>query len=170
MAKHAAPSAEPDDGIQPLDQSELRKYPGYFLARARYMAFKTFDAHIGADLELRPVEFALMVLLGSNRKATQKQLSVALGVAQPNMTGVLRKLEARGLLGRTRAEKDKRMQYVTLSAAGGSLLARANAASQGMDRAWMTDLSKAEQAMLMELLEKLTVRRRPRPDEAGLPA
>ncbi|MDB5874971.1 MAG: uncharacterized protein JWQ07_4413 [Ramlibacter sp.] len=158
MAKSAASPAD-SSGLQPLDQSELKKHPGYFLARARFIAFRTFEQHIGELHDLRPVEFALMVLLGSNRQATQKQLSQALGVAQPNMTGVLRRLEGRGLLERTRAEADKRMQYITLSPAGTKLLQQANAAGKGMDKVWLGGLTKAEQAMLVELLEKVTIAR-----------
>ena len=156
MAKTTASPVE-TDGNQPLDQSELRKHLGYFLARARFFAFRTYEKHIGAVHDLRPVEFALMILLDSNRMATQKQLSHALGVAQPNMTGVLRRLEGRGLVTRTRGEKDKRMQYITLSAEGAKLLRQANAAGKGMDKAWLGVLSSGEQAVLVQLLEKVTI-------------
>ncbi|MBI2769799.1 MAG: MarR family transcriptional regulator [Burkholderiales bacterium] len=156
MAKNSSSPPE-TGGVQPLDQSELKKHPGYFLARARYIAFRTFDQHIGEAHQLRPVEFALLVLLGSNRDATQKQLSRALGVAQPNMTGVLRRLEGRGLLERTRAEMDKRMQFITLTTAGAKLMRQATAAGKGMDQDWLGRLSPAEQAMLVELLEKVSL-------------
>lgn len=145
------------DGSGPLDQSELREHVGYFLARARFIAFRTFDRHIGEGFQLRPVEFALLVLLGSNRYVTQKQLAQSLGVAQPNMTGLLRRLEERGLIERTRAQKDKRMQFITLTAAGTKLTRQAVAAGKGMDQGWLRRLSKAEQAMLVELLEKVAL-------------
>ena len=158
MAKKTAiPAAS--NGSDRLDQSALKQYAGYLLARARFIAFRTYEAHIGAVHDLRPVEFSLMVLLEGNGQATQKQLSLALGVAQPNMTGVLRRLEGRGFLDRTRGEKDKRMQFITLSPAGAKLLRQANAAGKGMDNAWLGNLTKAEQAMLMELLEKVTIAR-----------
>lgn len=156
MAKRASGAAEPE-GMTPLDQSALTKHLGYFLARARFFAFRMFDRHVGEAHGLRPVEFALMILLDSNGKATQTQLSQALGVAQPNMTGVLRRLEERQLLERTRGERDKRMQFITLSAAGTKLLRQANVAAKGMDKAWLARLSRAEQAMLAELLDKMTL-------------
>jgi DNA-binding MarR family transcriptional regulator len=154
MAK--APQPEGAAGT-PLDQTALKQYAGYFLARARFVAFRKFEQHVGTPHGLRPVEFSVMVLLDSNRDVTQKQLSQALGVAQPNMTGVLRRLEERGLVERTRAEQDKRMQFITLTAAGSQLLRQAVAASQGMDERWMHRLTAAERAMLVELLEKLTL-------------
>jgi len=144
-------------GDRNLDQSELRKHPGYFLARARFVAFRAFDEHIGEVFQLRPVEFALMVLLSSNREVTQAQLSKALGVAPSNMTGVVRRLEARNLLKRTRADSDRRLQCVTLTTAGAKLLRQAVAAGAGMDTGWLGILSNAEQAMLVELLEKVAL-------------
>jgi len=144
-------------GDRNLDQSELKKHPGYFLARARFIAFRTFDEHIGEVFQLRPVEFALMVLLSSNRDVTQAQLSKALGVAPSNMTGVVRRLETRALLKRTRADSDKRLQCVTLTAVGAKLLRQAVAAGEDMDSGWLGRLSHAEQAMLIELLEKVTL-------------
>jgi len=155
MAKNSTNRTQ-SGGRQALDQSELIKYPGYFLARARFIAFRAFDRHIGEVHQIRPVEFALMVLLSSNWDVTQTQLSQVLGVAQPNMTGILRRLEARGLVERTRGEKDKRVQFITLTADGTKLIRQALAAGKGMDKGWLGRLSNAEQAMLMELLEKVT--------------
>jgi DNA-binding MarR family transcriptional regulator len=156
MAKRPEIEEKPA-GAQPLDQTELKQYPGYFLARARFMAFRAFHRHIGEAHALKPVEFSLLVLLGSNRDVTQKQLSQALGVAQPNMTGILRRLEERAILQRRRSTQDKRMQFITLTSAGTKLLRRALAAGKGIDKGWLGRLSAAEQGMLLELLEKVTI-------------
>jgi DNA-binding MarR family transcriptional regulator len=157
MARLARQAESPVQPGGTLDQSELKKYPGYFLARARFIAFRTFERHIGAVYELRPVEFSLMLLLGSNIDVTQSQLSLALGVAPPNMTGILRRLESRGLIERSRAEADKRMQFITLTAAGRTLVQEAHAVGKTMDKAWMGKLTRAEQAMLLELLGKVSL-------------
>ena len=156
MASTRASAPEPQ-GSRALDQSELKKHAGYFLARARFIAFRTFHQHIGDAYDLKPAEFALMVLLGSNRDVTQKQLSRSLGIAQPNMTGILRRLEERRLIERTRAEADRRMQFITLTASGTRLIRQAIAAGKGMDKGWLGKLTPAEQAMLVELLEKVTL-------------
>jgi DNA-binding MarR family transcriptional regulator len=155
MARRSANGGD-TAGTRPLDQTELKRHPGYFLARARFIAFRTFHRHVGEQHQLKPVEFSLLVLLGSNTDVTQTQLSQALGVAQPNMTGILRRLEARGLLQRTQSDSDRRMQFITLTAAGNKLTKQALASTKGMDRGWLGRLSSAEQAMLLELLEKVT--------------
>lgn len=140
-----------------LDQSALKQYPGYFLARARFIAFRTFERRIGAVFELRPVEFSVLLLISSNTEVTQSQLSLALGVAPPNMTGILRRLESRGLIERSRAETDKRMQFIALTATGRSLVQQAHAVGKTMDKDWMGKLTRAEQAMLVELLGKVSL-------------
>jgi DNA-binding MarR family transcriptional regulator len=104
-----------------LDQSELKKYAGYLLARARWQAFRAFEQNIGKPLQLRRVEFSILVLLQSNEQVTAAQLAQALGVAAPNMTGILRRLEERKLIARLRAEADKRSQAIALTPHGQAL-------------------------------------------------
>jgi DNA-binding MarR family transcriptional regulator len=140
-----------------LDQSELKKYPGYLLARSRFMAFRTFERNVGRPLELRPVEFSALLLIDTNTDVSQAQLSQALGVAAPNMTGILRKLEERTLIAREPSPTDRRVQHIVLTKEGRKLLERALTVSRAMDKEWLGVLSKAEQAMLVELLGKLAV-------------
>jgi DNA-binding MarR family transcriptional regulator len=138
-----------------LNQEELARHPGYLLARSRWRAFRNFEKHIGGRFDLRPVDFSILVLLSSNKAVSQVQLAQTLGVAAPNMTASLHKLEARGLLERQRSEADRRRQTIVLTPAGRKLLRGANAAGQDMNRGWIDRLSPAEQAMLMEMLHKL---------------
>lgn len=152
------PRSSPDparNGPRPLDQRELRKFPGYLLARARFVAFKTFEQAVRDSCDLRPVEFSVLLLLEHNPEATQTQLSQALGVAPPNMTGLLRRLEGRQLLTRERGASDARQQHLRLTAEGRALLTAALSRVRSADKSWMNRLSRGEQAMLLELLEKL---------------
>jgi DNA-binding MarR family transcriptional regulator len=138
-----------------LDQSELKKYPGYLLARSRFLAFRTFERKVGKPLALKPVEFSVLLLMDSNEDVSQAQLAQALGVAAPNMTGILRRLEERGLVAREPSPTDRRVQHLVPTREGSKLLANAIAASRKMDQEWMSPLSKVEQAMLLELLGRL---------------
>lgn len=139
----------------PLNQAELKKYPGYLLALSRFQAFRQFALHIGEPYDLKPVEFSILVLVDSNSDVSQSQLAQALGVAAPNMTTLLRRLEGRGLLAREQSPSDGRIQHIVLTPVGRRLLADAVAAGRSMDKNWLSRLSRAEQAMLMELLGKL---------------
>jgi DNA-binding MarR family transcriptional regulator len=140
---------------EPLKQHELRRHPGFLLARTRWQAFRNFDEHIGKPLGLKPVEFSILLLIDGNSQVSQRQLADALDVAAPNMTGILHKLEERGLVQRQRAEGDRRVQNIVLAPAGAKLLQKARDAGRTMDRDWLRRLSPAEEAMLLELLAKL---------------
>ena len=139
----------------PLNQAELKKYPGYLLARSRFQAFRQFENHIGAPFDLKPVEFSILLLVDTNTEVSQTQLAQALGVAAPNMTTILRRLEARRLLARVQSPSDGRIQHIVLTPTGKDLLADAVSAGRSMDKNWLSRLTGAEQAMLMELLGKL---------------
>lgn len=138
-----------------LDMSELMRFPGYLLARARWVVLRTFEAAVREACNLRPVEFSVLLLVATNREVTQAQLSQALGVAPPNMTGILRRLAARGLLARTRSREDARQQHLSLTAEGQRLLLLAHAQALEAENSWLGRLSPAEQAMLAELLGKI---------------
>ena len=138
-----------------LDQTELKRHPGYLLARARFRAFRNYEQHIGRPLDLKPVEFSALLLVDTNEDVSQSQLSLALGVAAPNMTMILRRLEARGLLAREPSPRDGRIMHIVLTAQGRKLLRDARGAGKVMDKDWLGKLSPAEQGMLFELLNKL---------------
>jgi DNA-binding MarR family transcriptional regulator len=96
-----------------------------------------------------------LLLVDTNTDVSQTQLAQALGVAAPNMTTILRRLEGRNLLARVQSPSDRRIQHIVLTPQGKELLADAVDAGRSMDKNWMSRLSGAEQAMLMELLGKL---------------
>jgi len=138
-----------------LNQEDLKRHPGYLLARARFQAFRNYERHVGRPFDLKPVEFSILVLLQANEDVSQTQLAQAMGVAAPNMTGILHRLEARGLVERQRSGSDKRKQHIVLTDKGRSQLRDAQTAAKPMDKTWLARLSRAEVAMLMELLDKL---------------
>ncbi|MCW7540250.1 MarR family transcriptional regulator [Aquabacterium sp. A7-Y] len=155
-----SPSADVGPASAILDDSSLRHLLGHHLAQADVPAKKAFFRHIGDPLQLRPVEFSLLVLIAHNDNVTQKQLSQALSVSAPNITIVLDRLAERELLTRTRSEVDRRSQHVRLTRKGSLLARKAQELSLTMEREALGGLSEAERAMLFELLQKVARRRK----------
>lgn len=149
--KHDATTA----ASQALDQSCLQHVLGYQLARADVPTKKVFFKHLGQPLGLRPVEFTILMLIAHNDQVTQKQLSQTLAVSAPNITALLDRLAERGLVTRVRSETDRRLQHIHLTDEGRRLAHRAHAVSLTMEHDLMRHLSDAEQAILMELLQKV---------------
>ncbi len=144
-----------------LDQSELLRLLGYNIAQAAIPAYKLFDSLIGLPLGLRQVEFSILCLVQNNDKVTPKRLSVALGVAAPNLTIVLDRLEQRQLVRRTRSPHDGRVQHIELTPRGRSLHGKARQIADTMEDDLLSHFSAGERAMLFELLQKVAAQRRP---------
>jgi DNA-binding MarR family transcriptional regulator len=143
-----------------LDQGRMQQLLGYNLAIASVFAFKRFDKHVTAVHGLRRVEFTILVLVDSNQDVTSKKLGTALGIAAPNMTVMLDRLEKRELLRRVKSESDGRAQHVIITRKGKLLAAKAEAAAAQAEGELLKPFSPAEQAMLFELLQKLGAHRR----------
>jgi DNA-binding MarR family transcriptional regulator len=144
-----------------LDQSEMLRLLGYNIAQAAIPAYRLFDTLIGLPLGLRQVEFSILTLVETNDKVTHKRLSTALGVAAPNLTIVLDRLEQRQLVKRTRSPHDARMQYVQLTPKGRALYVKAKQVADTMEGELLSHFSVGERAMLFELLQKVAVQRHP---------
>lgn len=154
----SAPRTSPDlHHIGDIDHSRMQTLLGYNLAQATIQTSAIYDAAIGSPLDLRNVEFTILSLVESNQNVTQKQLSLALSIAAPNLTVILDRMEAKRWISRTRGTKDRRSQHITLADEGRRLLKKALAIAATMESQLLSHLSTAETAMLFELLQKIAV-------------
>lgn len=138
-----------------LDQSAMLHLIGYRLTLAELASRRVFQRHIGTPFELRPVEFTILLLLLTNAHATPKRLALTLGMPPPNVTVLLDRLVARGLVQRQRSAADGRATELRLTDMGIELARRAQHVSLDMESGLLSALSAAERAMLGELLHKL---------------
>ncbi|CAN5340556.1 hypothetical protein BH09PSE5_BH09PSE5_34990 [soil metagenome] len=137
-----------------LDQSRLDHLVGYAATRASIHLKKSFARHLG-PLDLKAVEFSILVIVASNEQVNQKQLGQALDVSAPNLAVILDRLQERGLIKRVRSDLDRREQHVKLTEAGRALGERAEAIGATMESDALKVLSEAERLLLLELLRKV---------------
>ena len=142
-----------------LDQSRLTHLVGYAATRASVELKKTFQKHLG-PLELKAVEFSILVLVASNPGVNQKQLCQTLDVSAPNMAITLDRMVERGWVERVRSTEDRRAQEVHLTAAGRGLVQRAEKIASQMEHEATAVLSDAERLLLIELLLRVARGRR----------
>lgn len=147
----AAPA--PERGAR-LDPSRLQHLVGYAASRASIELKKQFARHLG-PLELKAVEFSILVLVAANSDVNQKQLGDALDVSAPNMAVTLDRMVERGWVERVRSTVDRRAMLIRLTEAGRALVQRAEAIAATMENPALTMLSPAERALLIELLLKV---------------
>lgn len=134
---------------------------GYHIAQAAVTTYAAFEHHIGKPYGLRKVEYSLLMLLMANGPLPPKRLAQTLTLTGPNMTQLLDRLQARGLLRRERNPADGRSQNIVLTEKG-QRMARDSAAAAGpMERELEQRLTRAEHAMLIQLLCRLAGRAPP---------
>jgi DNA-binding MarR family transcriptional regulator len=137
-----------------VDHSALQHLLGYALAQARVATNKAFFDAVGGPLQLRPVEFSLLMLLRDNDGVTQRQLATALNLNAPNLTTLLTRLQERGLLSRERSDSDRRAQLIRLTPEGLALATRARKVAATMESGIRKRYTTAEWALLLELLHR----------------
>ena len=128
---------------------------GFHIARAGVTTFALFEQHVGQPFGLRKVEYSLLLLVLANGPLSPKRLAQALALSAPNLTMLLDRLQDRGLLRRERSLLDRRSQNVVLTDEGQRIAQASAAEATPMERALDSRLSRAEHAMLIELLCKV---------------
>lgn len=155
---------EPDDApsqLAPLSFGPLAGIVGFHIARAAVTTYDAFERFIGKPFALKKVEFSLLMLVLTNGAIAPKRLARALAVTAPKLTLLLDRLQDRGLIQRERNPADGRSQHVVLTDKGRKLARDAAAAAGPMESELHSHLSRAEHAMLIELLGKLVGRQLP---------
>ena len=138
-----------------LDESAVLHILGYRLAQASILMRSVFAQHVGEPLNLRTVEFTVLLLLLTNDDVTPSQISRTLAMSAPNLTQLLDRLAERGLVARERSPHDRRAQHIRLTRTGRTLAKKAHELSLGMEHEALQHLSDAERAMLLELLQRV---------------
>ena len=104
-----------------------------------------------AELDLHPAQAGALLQL--EQALPMHQLAGELGCDSSNVTGLVDRLAARGLVARRESPEDRRVRHVVLTAAGRRM--RERLLSQvGQPIVDLSRLSDAEQRRLLELLQK----------------
>ena len=158
MAKPSAPTVDDDTEQEPapgLDLGSLPRHLGYALRRAQIAVFDNFIGVL-ADLQLRPAQYSVLLVVEENPGRKQTEIAAALGIQRPNFVAMLDGLQKRGLVTRARSPLDRRSHSILLTPAGSALLAQAREAVRRHERGLCALIGGAEHDHLLDLLWRLT--------------
>jgi DNA-binding MarR family transcriptional regulator len=116
-----------------VNMEALEKSLGYTLRRAQLSTFDLFSSTM-AQFDVRPSQFAVLVLIRSNPGLTQSSICAALGIQKTNFVALLDKLEDRGLTVRRKVGGDRRSSALHLTLAGETFVATMEAAHDAMEK------------------------------------
>jgi DNA-binding MarR family transcriptional regulator len=134
--------------------SRFEHMAGHLLRRCHQIAAAIFLDECAA-FELTPLQFAVLDSLLGNGPQDQVTLSGAAALDRTTISLVIRKLEQRGLVRRTRSEQDQRAKIVTITATGQKLVEAALGAVEAAQQRIVAPLDDDETQRLLQLLKKL---------------
>ena len=132
----------------------LRGLIGYALRRAQLVITADFNQAL-AGLDLRPGQFAVLILIDQNPGTSQSSVSDALGIQKANFVATIADLVNRGLVKRRKSETDGRTYSLGLTPRGRSILEDA-AKLQSLHEARVTaQIGNEGRLQLLNLLERV---------------
>jgi DNA-binding MarR family transcriptional regulator len=133
----------------------LADYVGYALRRAQIASVAGFlDAM--KEVDLRPTQFAVLILIQENPGVRQIEVCAALGLQKANFVPLLNELQRRGLAIRKEGVPDRRSSALHLTEYGEAVLRRARELHTKWEEQLVARLGASGRDQLLELLKKLT--------------
>ncbi len=117
---------------------------------------KRHMAEIMEKRQMTPMQGMLLALFDARRGRSMQELSVLLGCDASNVTGLVDRLEAQGLVARMTDPTDRRVKLICLSDKGCKCRDSMLEALRQSEAADLQKLSRQEQADLVKIIDKLT--------------
>lgn len=135
------------------ERFSLTQSVGFMLAKARNLIIAEMDAAL-KHLDITSTQMGILLAMQSGLASTPFELSKMLSVDTGLMTRMLDKLEAKGLLERSRNADDRRVVDLTLTKKGQKVAAESPKIAPEVLNARLTKFTKAEFEELCRLLQK----------------
>jgi DNA-binding MarR family transcriptional regulator len=134
---------------------------GYSLRRAQLSTYEDFTSAM-EPFDIRPSQFAVLMLIKSNPGLSQSTVCTALGIQKTNFVALLDKLEGRGLTERRKLGSDRRTFALHLTRDGEAFVARMEAAHMAMEKQIARRLGVKRTRELLLALHEFTAKDRPK--------
>jgi len=145
----ASPEAPRD-----VDLAPLTSFVGYAVRRAQVAVFGDFLDSL-REVELRPAQFAVLMVISHNPGLRQADVCGGLGIQKANFVPLINELEFRGLVVREPGVADRRSYALHLTPEGRTLLHRARELQAAHEARLTERIGKGGRIQLLDLLHKL---------------
>jgi DNA-binding MarR family transcriptional regulator len=147
--------------VYSLESYEPRNGLGHLIGRARAQLLAVLDAELARDellgpLEVTAAQFIVIVNLAGRECATSaSELCKGISYDAGAMTRMLDRLEAKGLVRRTRSPDDRRLVNLELTESGKAAYPRLRQISMQVMNRSLRDFTQDEAKTLQTLLQRL---------------
>jgi len=143
-----------DAGKPAASLPDVHDKPGHLIRRAQQIAVAIFIEECG-EHDLTPVQYAALVAIRDNPGIDATRIAGMIAFDRTTISGVMERLESKGLTRRQANAADRRMKLVEITTAGKALLKAVEPKVERAQKRILAPLGEDEQAMLMGLLTKL---------------
>ncbi len=143
------PPAEPADSApaeSPADEAWGLLYELMTVARRRFL-------DVATELDLHPAQAIALLHMTPGTPVPMNELASGLHCDNSNVTGLVDRLEARGIVARQPYLQDRRVKHVVLTEQGAQLRARMHSTTHRAPNA-IASLSPADQRRLRDVLRR----------------
>jgi DNA-binding MarR family transcriptional regulator len=133
----------------------LRELIGYALRRAQGAVYADLNDSL-ARLELRPLQYTLLLVVAENPGVSQSGVCDALGIQKANGVPSMSELERRGFIIRRKSSTDARSYELHVTAKGRRILQRAGEVQSAHESRLIERIGVEGREQLLSLLGKLS--------------
>jgi DNA-binding MarR family transcriptional regulator len=137
-----------------MPQFQLNMSLGYVLNRAAGRMKRAFDRRL-AEHGLTTSQWSILACIAGEEGLTQMELGRRSLFDRPTTTGILTRLEERGVIERRQSPTDSRARAIYFSVDGRTLFARLPAMAAAVNAIATKNLSAAERRQLFDLLNRV---------------
>jgi DNA-binding MarR family transcriptional regulator len=136
----------------PIDA--LEDLPGHYIRRLQQIAVGIFMDET-ADVNVTPVQFALLFAASQETGLDQRTLAGRIGLDTSTIGAVVDRLERRELIERKASPDDKRVRLLSVTPAGRKLLQGVMPAMLRAQDRMLAPLPKAERSKFMAMVKRI---------------
>jgi DNA-binding MarR family transcriptional regulator len=118
-------------------------------------AIDVWSSHLWHDYGLTSPQLATLREIQQGKNVSPVSLATALHLSQPTVTGILNRLERRGLIRRERSSTDRRIVLSTVTDQGMELAAKAPPLLRDRFRYELAQLNTAQQTEILAALQRV---------------
>jgi len=132
----------------------LEDLPGHYIRRLQQIAVGIFMDEM-ADMNVTPVQFALLFAASQETGLDQRTLAGRIGLDTSTIGAVIDRLESRELIERNVSPDDKRVRLLSVTPAGKKLLQAVMPAMLRAQERMLAPLPKADRSRFMAMVKRI---------------
>jgi DNA-binding MarR family transcriptional regulator len=145
----------------------LSQRPGFLIRRLHQIHVALFQEACG-KFDMTPLQYSLLSALAARKTADQTTLAADIALDRTTTTGALKRLAARNFVERAVNGQDRRARLCKLTPAGAALLAQIETSARSAHRATLEGLSEREQAVFIDMMQRIVTGKANRDSAAAL--